>query len=130
MFRLLPWRSPKSSARGCSRMLISLSLLIPLLFAALVPLAGLAPRTIKHQIRLVMAVIAPAATLPAIALAIWGAGEQVHAEWLLTGITLAVDQVARGLVLIGALLYGAALLSVMWAKLDTQEPATGALSGF
>jgi formate hydrogenlyase subunit 3/multisubunit Na+/H+ antiporter MnhD subunit len=111
-------------------MLISLSLLIPLIFAALAPLAGLAPRTNQHQIRLVMAIIAPAATLPAIALAIWGAGEQVHAEWLLTGITLAVDQVARGLVLIGALLYGAALLSVMWAKLDTQEPATGALSGF
>ncbi len=111
-------------------MLISLSLLTPVLFAALIPLAGLAPRATQLRIRRGMSIIAPAATLPAIALAIWGAGEQVHAEWILTGITLAVDNIARGLLLIGALLYGAALLSVTWSKLDTREPASGALSGF
>lgn len=111
-------------------MLISLSLLVPLVFAALIPLAGLASTDVQDRTRRAVSIAAPLAVLPAVGLTIFAADSQLHAEWLLYGLNLAVDDVARGLVLISALLYGAALLSISWAKLENTEKASGALSAF
>ena len=111
-------------------MWISLALLIPVVTAALIPLAGLAPRPMRGRIRRAVSIAAPVATVPAVAMTLWGAGSQMTLDWVLTGVTLAVDDVARGLVLIGSLLYGAALMAVSWRKIRDSESVSGALTAF
>ena len=97
---------------------------------ALIPLAGLAPRPLQGPIRRAVSIAAPVATVPAVAMTLWGAGSQMSLDWVLTGVTLAVDDVARGLVLIGSLLYGAALMTVSWRKIRDSESVSGALTAF
>lgn len=63
-------------------------------------------------------------------MALWVEGTQLTVDWMLTGITLAVDNIARGLSLISALLYGAALMAVSWTKLRSSDSPSGALSAF
>lgn len=111
-------------------MLIALSLLLPALIAALIPLAGVARPAVRDTARRVLAIGAPAAILPSIAAAIAGTGTELDVPWLLFGVTFAVDTISRGLLLIGALLYGAALMSISWAKLRNTEKAFGTLSAF
>ncbi|WP_040895588.1 proton-conducting transporter transmembrane domain-containing protein [Yaniella halotolerans] len=111
-------------------MLIALSLLLPALIAALIPLAGVARPAVRDTARRVLAIGAPAAILPSIAAAIAGPGTELDVPWLLFGVTFAVDTISRGLLLIGALLYGAALMSISWAKLRNTEKAFGTLSAF
>lgn len=111
-------------------MWISLALLLPVFTAALIPLAGLAPRSSQSRIRRVVSIAAPATTIPAVAMTLWGADSQLSLDWVLTGVTLVVDDVARALVLIGALLYGAALMAVSWKKIRSNESVSGALTAF
>lgn len=111
-------------------MWISLALLLPVFTAALIPLAGLAPRSSQSRIRRVVSIAAPVTTIPAVAMTLWGADSQLSLDWVLTGVTLVVDDVARALVLIGALLYGAALMAVSWKKIRSNESVSGALTAF
>src|SRR5699024_9303230 len=111
-------------------MLMTLSLLVPALAAALIPLAGLATVTIRDKTRRGIAIFAPLAVLPSVAAAIAGPGTELEVPWFLFGVTFAVDNISRGLLLIGALLYGAALMSISWAKLRDSEKAFGTLSAF
>lgn len=111
-------------------MLITLSLLVPALAAALIPLAGLATPTVRDKTRRGIAIFAPLAVIPSIATAIAEPGTELEVPWFLFGVTFAVDSISRGLLLIGALLYGAALMSISWAKLRDTEKAFGTLSAF
>ncbi len=111
-------------------MWISASLLLPILVAALVPLAGVTPRPMRDRLHRGVSIAAPAAMLPAVGMTIFAPTSQLHVEWILYGSTLAVDDIARGLVLISALLYGAALVSVSWAQPGRTEEAPATLSAF
>lgn len=111
-------------------MLIATTLLLPVVFTAVIAAAGLAPARRQHAIRRTSAILAPLATLPAVLLAVTGAGGTLQVDWLLYGASFGVDGVARQLLLIAALLYGAALMAIAWVKIRDAEPATGALSAF
>lgn len=111
-------------------MLIATTFLLPVAFAAVIAAAGLAPARHRHAIRRTSAILAPLATLPAVLLAVTGAGSTLQVDWLLYGSSFGVDGVARQLLLIAALLYGAALMAIAWVKIRDAEPATGALSAF
>ncbi len=58
------------------------------------------------------------------------AGARLEVPWLLFGSEFHLDPAARALTLIAALLYGAALMAVSWAKLRDAEKGSGALSAF
>ena len=99
-----------------------LSLVLPLVVAAAIGLAGAPPRPAvdtsvpapDSPVQRLLLLIAPLTALPALTLtAVPGATLEV--PWLLVGTHLHVDGLARPLVLVSALLYAAALAAVAWA---------------
>lgn len=140
-------------------MLLGAALLVPLAVATLIigasaqtpwstgrsgDFAFVAGQGRGMRLRRVATVLAPLAVLPAVALSVSaGAGEtaeeaaqqppQWEVPWLLFGAVFAVDPTARALVLVAALLFGAALMAVSWVKLrgrQGSEPGAPALSAF
>ena len=111
-------------------MLISLSVLVPGIFAALIAMSGLISPTRQQEIRRILALAAPAAVVPALVLTLTGDTQTIDVPWMLFGISLSVDDVARILLLVGALLYGAALISISWTRKDHTERSAGILVGF
>lgn len=115
-------------------MLIALTLLTPLAVVLGLGLAGLFSPLSAFTLRRRLSIFAPLATLPAVTLALSaepGSGTQeLEVPWLLFGSHFAVDFYARPLLLIGALLYGAALLAISWIKLRDSERGSGVLSAF
>ncbi|NUL47533.1 hypothetical protein F7P69_20350 [Cellulosimicrobium funkei] len=111
-------------------MLLVTTFALPVLFIIVIAGAGLLPARRRGPVRLTAAVLAPAAVLPALALAVTGAGSTLEIPWMLYGATFRVDGVGRALLLIAALLYGAALMAVSWHRLRDSGRGTGALSSF
>ena len=111
-------------------MLMSLTFLVPLTVVAVIATAGVLPRHIAAAVRRTAALSAPVAVVPAGLLAVFGAGNSLDVPWLLFGAQLAVDTVARPLLLIAALLYGGGLLALTWLKLRDTERGHGALTAF
>lgn len=89
--------------------MLSLSLLAPLLLIA----AAAVPRASSRRSA---AVLSPAAVLPAAVLALTTPTAQLEVPWLLFGTVFRMDAVARPLLLIAAVLYGAALVAVTWRR--------------
>ncbi|GFZ87783.1 complex I subunit 5 family protein [Nesterenkonia alkaliphila] len=110
--------------------LLALSLLLPLTAAALIVFAGTLPAARAHRLRRRTAMLSPVTVLPAAALTVAAPGAELELDWLLFGTVFRMDAAARALVLIAALLYGAALTAVTWVKLRHAERGSGALSGF
>ncbi|MCH8563432.1 complex I subunit 5 family protein [Nesterenkonia sp. YGD6] len=115
-------------------LLIALSLLTPLVIVLVLGLAGLLRPLQAFTLRRRLTLFAPLAVAPAVLLALLAepgsAAETVEVPWLLFGAHFGVDLYARPLLLIAALLYGAALLSISWIKLRDAERGSGALSAF
>ncbi|TDS87802.1 complex I subunit 5 family protein [Nesterenkonia aurantiaca] len=115
-------------------MLIALSLLTPLALVLALGLAGLLRPLTKFTIRRRLTLFAPLAVVPAVLLALLGnpgsATAALEVPWMLFGAHFAVDLYARPLLLIAALLYGAALLAISWIKLRDAERGSSALSAF
>lgn len=97
--------------------MLALSLLAPLLFTAVaaVPWA---------PVRRAAAVLSPTAVLPAAVLALTAPTAELEVPWLLFGTVFRMDEVARPLLLVAAVLYGAALVAVTWRR--GPEPVLGA----
>lgn len=111
-------------------MLISLSLLIPAVLGGTIALSGLISPTRQQDIRRIVAVIAPVAVLPGIGVSLVDVDHEVDLPWMLFGISLSVDAIARALLVIGAILYGTALVWISWAQRSNTEKSSGALAGF
>ena len=111
-------------------MWISASLLLPVLVAALIPLTGLLAQPTRDSTRRRLAVWAPVAVAPAIVLTVAAADSHLYVEWILYGITMAVDDISRSLVLISALLYGGVLVSIVWVRSDRAETGAATLAAF
>lgn len=111
-------------------MLLSTAFLVPIIFVTMIAATGLAPAGRRQALRQGGAVLAPLAVLPAILAAVFGPMERLELSWLLFGSVFLVDELARPLLLIAGLLYGAALVTIAWVKLRDAEQATGALSAF
>lgn len=93
-------------------LMLPLSLLMPLLVAVALTTASAVPTALP--LRTALRLAAPAAALPGVGLAASGDETVLEAPWLLMGTTFAMDALARPLVLVTSLLYGAALLAVSW----------------
>lgn len=117
-----------------SAALIALALLTPLIFVLALGLAGLLRPLTAFTLRRRLTLLAPLAVTPGVLLALLAepgsAAATLEVPWMLFGAHFAVDLYARPLLLIAALLYGAALLSISWIKLRDAERGSGALSGF
>lgn len=111
-------------------MLLSTTFLLPIAFITVIAAAGLAAPGRREALRRGGAILAPAAVLPAVLTALLEPAEQLDLDWLLFGSVFLVDELARPLLLIAGLLYGAALGSIAWVKWRDAEKATGALSAF
>ena len=111
-------------------MLLLIALMAPLLAAVLIPAAGLFHPSRAHRMRRVTAMMAPLTTVPAVALSMFGAESTLEIPWLLFGSHLQVDAIARPLLLIAALLYGAAMMAVTWLKLRDTQRGSGAVTAF
>ncbi|MEX5274224.1 complex I subunit 5 family protein [Kocuria sp. CPCC 205235] len=111
-------------------MLMSATFLVPLLVVAITAAAGILSTRIAFGVRRAAALSAPAAVVPAVLLALFGAGHELHVPWLLFGAQFTVDPVARPLLLVAALLYGGGLLALTWLKLRHVESGSGALTSF
>lgn len=90
-------------------MMLPLSLLAPLLLIA----ATAVPRA---SIRKAAAILSPVAVLPAAVLTLSTPTAELEVPWLLFGTVLRMDAVARPLLLIAVVLYGAALVAVTWRR--------------
>ncbi|WP_223881458.1 complex I subunit 5 family protein [Nesterenkonia ebinurensis] len=110
--------------------LIALSLLLPLAAVALIALAGALAAEQAHRVRRSAALFSPLTVAPTVVLTLAAPGAELSLDWLLFGTVLHMDAAARALVLIAALLYGAALMAVTWVKLRDAERGSGALSAF
>lgn len=115
-------------------LLIPLSLLTPLVLVLALGLAGLLPPGQAFTLRRRLTLFAPLAVAPAVLLALLAEPGSdpaaLEVPWLLFGAHFGVDLYARPLLLIAALLYGAALLAISWIKLRDAERGSGALSAF
>lgn len=111
-------------------MLLATTLLVPVLAVALLAGGELLPTRRRQAVRRGSIVLAPLTTVPAVLLALVGDGSRLEVEWMLVGTTFAVDGMARPLLLVGALLYGAVLTAVSWVRWGDTEDTTGALSAF
>lgn len=114
-------------------MITALALLLPLSVVTVIAVAGMFPAQARHRVRRSAAIFAPLAVLPAAALSFTEPGSRaagLEVEWLVLGSSFALDELARPLVLIAALLYGAALMSISWLKLRDAERGSGTLSAF
>lgn len=111
-------------------MLMTTAFLLPLVVIATIVLAGVLPAQMAFTVRRAVSLAAPVAVLPAVLLAMFGAGDELHVTWLLLGSTLTVDSVVRPLLLIAALLYGGALMALTWLKWRDTERGTGSLTAF
>lgn len=123
--------------------LIALTLLIPAALTTAIAAAGVFPGAAAHRIRRTVAILAPLAVLPAVALVVIGGGPGqdgaaaegtanpvLEVSWLMLGSSFAVEPAGRSLLLIAALLYGSALMAVSWLKLKNTERGSGTLSAF
>lgn len=113
--------------------MIALSLLLPLALVAVIASAGVLASSRRRQVRRVAGIFSPLTVLPAVALTFrqpGAPGTSLDVPWLLLGSSFVLDAIARPLVLIAALLYGAALMSVSWLKLRDAERGSGVLSAF
>jgi formate hydrogenlyase subunit 3/multisubunit Na+/H+ antiporter MnhD subunit len=111
-------------------MLMVVSLLAPLVLTAVIALAGTLGPERAHWVRRAAAMLSPVTVLPAATLSVISPEAELQAPWLLFGTVFTLDPAARALTLIGALLYGAALMAVTWVKLRDAERGAGALSAF
>lgn len=115
-------------------MLIALSLVTPLVVVLALGLAGLLNPLRAFTLRRRLTLFAPLAAAPVAALALLAepgsAAATLEVPWLLLGAHFAVDLYARPLLLIAALLYGAALLAISWIRLRDAERGSGALTAF
>lgn len=115
-------------------LLITVTLLTPLVLVLGLGLSGLLSPLRAFRMRRRLTVLAPLAVVPAVLLAVVAgpgtAAASLEVPWLLFGAYFAVDLYARPLLLIAALLYGAALLGISWIKLRDTERGSGALSAF
>ncbi|WP_034647763.1 complex I subunit 5 family protein [Corynebacterium sputi] len=111
-------------------MLIALSLLSPALFCAVLVASGFGPRRVGKPVRNVVCALSPAAVVPAVFLALVGDGVALDLPWMLFGSRLQVDGVARPLLLIAAILYGAALIALSWRRSPDRENRNAVLVGF
>ena len=103
-------------------MLLILSLTLPLL-VAVVMAATITRRTgPRGRTRSILRLAAPAAALPGVALALAGDQRAHEIPWLLLGATFTMDDLARPLVLVTSLLYGAALAVVSWTPGRRSRP--------
>ncbi len=125
-------------------MLIALTFLLPLCAAAALVFSGAAPTALRARARRSVVIAAPLTVAPAVALALTAnigtpeapgagtapGGTSLEILWLLFGTHFAVDYSGRALLLIGALLYAAALMAVGWLKLRHAERSSAALTAF
>lgn len=121
--------------------LLLASLATPVVVVALLALSGSVPAARRHGLRRALVFLSPLAVAPAIALAVTAdvagpgdapgeGGTSVTVPWLLLGTHLAVDDIARPLLLISAALYGGALSATSWIKMRDAERRGAALCGF
>lgn len=89
--------------------MISLTLLLPILVIA----ALAVPRA---SIRAGACSAAPLAVAPAIVLTVSTPTAALDLPWLLMGTSLQMDDIARPLLFVAAVLYGAALIAVAWTR--------------
>ena len=111
-------------------MWISTSLLLPVLVTALIPLTCMLAPPARDNMRRRVAVLAPVAVLPAVFMTIAAPGSQLSVDWVLYGLTMAVDDISRSLVLISVLLYGGALISIVWTRPERAETHAATLAAF
>ncbi|GAA1141305.1 proton-conducting transporter membrane subunit [Nesterenkonia lutea] len=126
-------------------MLIALSLLLPLVTVLGLTLTGLLRPAHAFLVRRRLSLLAPLTVLPAVLLALLagsgaetvgsaeetaGSAATLDVPWLLFGAHFAVDLYARPLLLVAALLYGAALTAVSWVRRQDSERGAGGLSAF
>ncbi|MDO5662927.1 MAG: complex I subunit 5 family protein, partial [Brachybacterium sp.] len=111
-------------------MMLLSALAAPLLPVLLIAGAGILRPGPRDTARRLVAIASPLAIVPAVLLALLQPGAELHLPWVLMGTHLELDSVARPLLLIAALLYGAALSSLSWVKLRDTERSTGALTSF
>ncbi len=97
----------------------------PIVVAGLLMLAGLLPAGAAAASRAGLVRLAPLVVLPAVALAVL-APPPARVDWLLLGTHVSVDEFARPMLLVAALLYGLALAAICWNR----ERASRALAGF
>lgn len=114
--------------------------LVPLALVVLLALTGCVRPGNRHRLRRVIVAVTPLAVVPAIVLAMTaevsgagsseGAATSLSIPWLLLGTHFAVDNVARSMMLIAAVLYGSALSATSWIKMRDAERRGAALCGF
>lgn len=97
----------------------------PIVLAGALMLAGLLPAGAAAASRAGLVRLAPFVVLPAVALAVL-APPPARVDWLLLGTHVSVDEIARPMLLVAALLYGLALAAICWNR----ERASSALTGF
>lgn len=97
----------------------------PIVLAGALMLAGLLPAGAATASRAGLVRLAPLVVLPAVALAVL-APPPARVDWLLLGTHVSVDEIARPMLLVAALLYGLALAAICWNR----ERASSALAGF
>lgn len=112
----------------------------PLILVVCLALSGSLGHERSHQFRRVLVALAPLTILPSIALVLTadvgesgtadGPASSLAIPWLLLGTHLAVDNLARAMVLIAAVLYGGALSATNWIKMRDAERRGTAMSGF
>ena len=110
-------------------MLLGAIFLLPLTVLVAITAAGLAPDH-AARIRRGASIAAPLAVIPALVLSLAGPGTTLELDWLLFGTTMRIDALARPLMLLTALLYGAALAAVSWLRAGDREPRDATLSAF
>lgn len=121
--------------------LLMVTLLAPLTLVMLLALSGCVRVERRHRLRRVLVAMAPLTVSPSIALALTAevsgaaaladdSGSSLSLPWLLLGTHFAVDDLARSMVLIAAVLYGGALSATSWIKMRDAERRGTALCGF
>lgn len=110
--------------------MLAAALLLPIAVALALCATGLLPPARRPGVRRALTILAPATALPALVLAVLGPGVSAEVPWLLLGTSLHVDAVARPLVLVTALLHGAALAAIAWRRRADTTVGTGVLTAF
>lgn len=88
---------------------------LPLVVAAALGLLATSRVWQERGVTTVLVLAAPVTCLPAVVLALLpGDGRALDVPWLLVGTHLELDALARPLLLVSALLYGAAIAAVAW----------------
>lgn len=111
-------------------MMMTATLLAPVVFITVIATASLLPDESAERVRRWAVILAPAAVFPAAGMSVVDPGARLDIPWMLFGTTFELDSLGRPLLLVSALLYGAALVAVGWRKKHDRERGTAALSAF